>query len=77
MFTSVLQICLAILCIAVQAEDYDRTKEPQLIYSVLQPIVQDPELCMKLAKLLQGMLDPDLNHRLRADHVMLKMQELR
>lgn len=47
-----LRICLSPLCIAVQAKDYDRTKGPQLMYSMLQPNVPDPELCMKLVKLM-------------------------
>lgn len=33
--------------IAVQAKNYDRIKEPQLIYSRLQPSAQGLELCMK------------------------------
>lgn len=52
--------------VAMQAKVYDRSKEPQHICDILQPHVQDAELCMKLARVLQGMLDPSLAHRLTA-----------
>lgn len=61
---------------AAQAKVHDRTQEPYHICSTLEPHIPDQGLRMQLAKLLQGMLDPKLDHRLTANQALTRLEEV-
>ena len=55
---------------------HDRSNQPRHIQLMLWREVEDCELSMRLARLLQGVLDPDWTYRLHASQLVSGLQEL-
>ena len=64
------------ICAAVQGSMHNRSCEPLQLYFMLHRDVADEGLRMSLARVIQGLLDPDLTFRLTASELMSKLQEL-
>ena len=60
---------------AVQVGVHNRSCEPLQLYFMLHRDIDDKALCMRLAKVMQRLLDPDLTFRLTASQVVVELQE--
>ena len=60
----------------MQVKTYDRSQAPQHLVNRLKAFVQSASLCAVLAELLNGLLDPEIAHRLTAEQLSLQLQEV-